>query len=130
MGLGGNVGNQSAAIIVRGLATGYVNPKKAWTMLLHELSVGIGIGVFISSILFFINKYICHYSTLFSGIVSISLMTNICVAALLGTALPLLFNKLKIDPAIASAPFISTTLDILGQLIYFSITLSIIANLS
>ena len=65
---------------------------------------------------------ILHYSLLFSSIVSVALLANIIVAAIIGTALPLLFNKINIDPAVA-ATIISTTLDIIGQLIYFSFTI-------
>lgn len=128
MGLGGNVGNQSSAIIVRGLATGYVNPKESLKILFREIIIGIGIGSIISSILFIINRYIYSYPLIFSLIVTVSLFLNILVAAFIGTTLPLLFNKLNIDPAIASAPFISTTLDIIGQLIYFYITISCITS--
>ena len=127
MGLGGNVGNQSSAIIVRGLATGYVNPKESLKILLRELFVGFGIGSIISTCLFLINHYIYTYPIIFSLIVTISLFFNILVAAFIGTTLPLLFHKLKIDPAIASAPFISTTLDIIGQLIYFYISIKCIS---
>ena len=130
MGLGGNVGNQSSAIIVRGLATGHVKPKKAFYMIGRELIIGLGIGSIIGLSLFLINTHLYDYSLLFSAIVSVSLAANILVATLIGTALPLCFNKINIDPAIASAPFISTTLDIIGQLIYFGITLTIIQTLA
>ncbi len=130
MGLGGNVGNQSSAIIVRGLATGHITPSHHLKLMLREIAIGLAIGIIIGSILFITNIYINDYSILFSGIVSLALAANITVASMIGTALPLLFNKLKIDPAIASAPFISTTLDILGQLIYFAITLSTIHALA
>tara|TARA_A100001015_G_C15041488_1_gene739976 strand:+ start:1155 stop:2543 length:1389 start_codon:yes stop_codon:yes gene_type:complete len=130
MGLGGNVGNQSSAIIVRGLATGYINPKESLKILLREVTIGIGIGIIISGILFIVNKYFYTYPLIFSFIVTLSLFLNILVAAFIGTTLPLLFHKLKIDPAIASAPFISTTLDIIGQLIYFFITISLVSNYS
>jgi magnesium transporter len=129
MGLSGNVGNQSSAIIVRGLATGTIKDNQTWATLFHELMVSLCIGSIISTILFLINNFIFNYSLIFSSIVSISLLGNIIVAAIVGTLLPLLFNKLSIDPAIASAPFISTTLDIICQLIYFSITLATIQYL-
>jgi magnesium transporter len=129
MGLSGNVGNQSSAIIVRGLATGTIKDNQTWATLFHELMVSLCIGSIISTILFLINHFFFNYSLIFSSIVSISLLGNIIVAAIVGTLLPLLFNKLAIDPAIASAPFISTTLDIICQLIYFSITLATIQYL-
>ena len=130
MGLSGNVGNQSSAIIVRGLATGAIKEDKTWSILFNELSVSLCIGSIISIMLLVINKYVLDYSLIFSSIVSISLLGNIIMAAIIGTILPLLFNKLKIDPAIASAPFISTTLDIVCQIIYFAITLNVIYALT
>tara|TARA_Y100001970_G_scaffold235774_1_gene295003 strand:+ start:2369 stop:3769 length:1401 start_codon:yes stop_codon:yes gene_type:complete len=126
MGLSGNVGNQSSAIIVRGLATGAIKDNKTWPILFHELYVSLCIGSIISILLLLINILLFNYSLTFSSIVSISLLGNIIVAAIIGSILPLLFNKIKIDPAIASAPFISTTLDIVCQLIYFAITLYVV----
>jgi len=126
MGLSGNVGNQSSAIIVRGLATGTIKENKTWSILFHELYVSLCIGSIISSLLLVINLFVYNYSITFSAIVSVSLLGNIIVAAIVGSILPLFFNKINIDPAIASAPFISTTLDIICQLIYFAITLYVI----
>ncbi len=123
MGLGGNVGNQSSAIIVRAIAMRQVKQNSSLNIIAHELLVSLGIGILISASLFLISHIILHYSLLFSSIVSVALLANIIVAAIIGTALPLLFNKINIDPAVASAPFISTTLDIIGQLIYFSFTI-------
>lgn len=130
MGLGGNVGNQSATIIVRGLATGTIKTKSAWQYVLKEALVGLLIGILMGSGVFFFNFSVSGHSLLFSGIVSFALISNIFVATLIGTSLPLFFEKAKIDPAVASAPFISTTLDIIGQVIYFSLTLKILSYLS
>lgn len=130
MGLGGNVGNQSATIIVRGLATGTIKTKSAPQYIIKEAFVGLLIGLVMGIGVFLFNYSISGLSFLFSSIVSIALISNIFVATLIGTSLPLFFEKAKIDPAIASAPFISTTLDIIGQLIYFSLTLKILSYLS
>lgn len=130
MGLGGNVGNQSATIIVRSIAIGHYEKKNPLHYILRESFIGLLIGSVLSSILFLFNLAFTHYSLLFISIVSFSLVMNIFVATLIGAALPILFNKCKIDPAVASAPFISTTLDITGQLIYFSITLFLIQQVS
>ena len=127
MGLGGNVGNQSSAIIVRGLATDTYK-QSSLNIILKELIIGIGIGIILALLLFTFNLLITKQDLMFASIVSISLLCNIIVATFIGTSLPLFFNKINIDPAIASAPFISTSLDIIGQLIYFTITLSIISN--
>jgi magnesium transporter len=77
-----------------------------------------------------IGFYGFGFNRLLLNIVSLTIVLNILIAALMGTLLPLLFKKLKIDPAIASAPFISTTLDIVGQLIYFLITIAVIGSIS
>ena len=130
MGLGGNVGNQSATIIVRGLSTGYIQKKHPMHHIFREVTIGLLIGLLIGSILFLVNYYILHLSFLFSSIVTFSLICNITAAAFLGSSLPLIFQRIKIDPAVASAPFISTALDIIGQLIYFTVTLKIIHYLA
>ena len=126
MVIGGNIGNQSATIIVRSLAIGSIKEKGALKYILRESIIGLIIGLILSSIIFIFNLSFAANSLLFSGIVAISLASNICIAAFIGSSLPILFKKCKIDPAIASAPFISTTLDITGQLIYFSLTLYLI----
>jgi magnesium transporter len=126
MGLGGNVGNQSSAIIVRGLATGTVKLKNSFKLLFRELLVGLSIAIVIALFLFITTISFNDYLFVFSLIVSVALFANIVVASFIGTSLPLLLNKFNIDPAVASAPFISTALDIVGQLIYFSITLLVL----
>ncbi|NQY73211.1 MAG: magnesium transporter [Candidatus Margulisbacteria bacterium] len=122
MGLGGNIGNQSSTIMVRGLATGLLKERYPLTYIMRELCIGFSIGLIVAFLLFIFTVSTGH-SYLFSIIVSVSLLTIMTVAALIGSALPIIFNKLNIDPAVASAPFISSTLDIVGQLIYFSMTI-------
>ena len=126
MGLGGNVGNQSATIIVRGISMGLVKAEKPLHYIGRETLIGFSIGVIIGLFLFLTNTYILSTSPLLTYIVSISLIINITVATFIGSALPLLLNALKLDPAVACAPVISTSLDIVGQLIYFSLTLYVV----
>ncbi|MEK9656782.1 MAG: magnesium transporter [bacterium] len=126
-GLAGNIGNQSATIIVRSLATGKLKNTPVKKQLLREFQIGCLIGISIASLLLIINIFVFNTSYLFSCIVSLALICNMAVAAIIGTGLPLLFNHVNIDPAIAAAPFISTALDIIGQLIYFSLTLYILS---
>ncbi len=123
MGLGGNVGNQSATIMVRGLATGQIKNDHPIRYILKEMAIGLIIGTIIGSTTLLVNLFLLHLDFLFSVIVASALLANITAATLIGSALPILLKKLNIDPAIASAPFISTTLDIIGQIIYFSLTL-------
>lgn len=124
MGIGGNVGNQSATIIVRGIATGSVDMSDSIKVILRECAVGLTIGVVVSAVVG-VYQLLRGASLLMSGIVGVSIICNVVVAALIGASLPLFFHRFKIDPAVASAPFISTTLDIIGQVIYFSLVVFI-----
>lgn len=123
MGLGGNVGNQAATIFVRGMATDQIKENKYRFYFFKEILIGFCMGLLISSIVFFVNIFISKLPLRFSIIVSLALLGNITIASFLGSLFPILFKKMNIDPAIASAPFISTTLDIVGQIIYFSLIL-------
>jgi magnesium transporter len=128
MGFGGNIGNQSATIIVRGISTGTVNVLKPFQYIFRETLIGLIMGSTWGIVLLLGSYYLMHHSLLFSSIIAISLLCNITSAAVIGASLPLLLKKGNIDPAIASAPLISSTLDILGQIIYFILTLKIIQH--
>jgi magnesium transporter len=84
-------------------------------------------GIVIGGLVFILSYYVLHIQLLLVSIVSVSIFLNIVTATLLGVCLPIGFRKLNIDPAVASAPFISTTLDIVGQIIYFVLTVSVIS---
>jgi magnesium transporter len=130
MGLSGNVGNQSATIMVRGISTGEVNIEKSYGYILREMIVGSVIGFIVAFILLIFNLMIAKQTILFSVIVSLSMFANIFVAAFMGTSFPILFKKMNIDPAVASAPFIATALDIVGMLIYFFLTMLLLFLIS
>ncbi|MFT5170426.1 MAG: magnesium transporter [Candidatus Marinamargulisbacteria bacterium] len=127
MGLGGNVGNQSATIIVRGLSTGHIKDKTPFTYIFRETLVGCSIGILVGAIVFSVNFFL-QPSTLFSVIISVSIFANITIAAFIGSSLPIILKKCRVDPAVASAPFISTALDIIGQLIYFAVTFFLLTS--
>ena len=123
MGLGGNVGNQAATIFVRGIATEQIKESKYRFYFFKEIFIGFFMGLLLSSIVFCINIFISKLPLSFSLIVSLALLGNITIASFLGALFPILLKKMNIDPAVASAPFISTTLDIVGQIIYFCLIL-------
>jgi magnesium transporter len=118
--MGGNIGVQSAAIVVQGLAGGSVSIISIWSRLLKELGVAIVNGS-ICSLIILIATYTLGYDMAMSITVSISLFAVIIFAALFGTFVPLTLDKYDIDPALATGPFITTINDILGLLIYFLI---------
>ncbi|MDZ7847354.1 MAG: magnesium transporter [Owenweeksia sp.] len=117
--MGGNVGVQSSAIIVQGLASKAPMGKLS-SRLFKELGVGLINGL-ILGVLIIGASLLLGYGVLMALTVSISLVSVIIVAALIGTFVPLLLDKYKIDPALATGRFITTLNDILGLFIYFMI---------
>lgn len=126
-GVSGNAGNQSGTIIVRGIATGLVNPNQSTKSILKEIRVGFFVGLLVSLCVYAFNSLFTSYNPLFILLVSFSLLCNVVIAVLIGASLPLFFEKINIDPAVASTPFIAATLDITGQLVYFTILLKLLS---
>jgi len=118
--MGGNVGVQSAAIIVQGLASNSLGMDTISQRLVKELGVALLNGLICSSLIMLITLMIGYPSSI-SFTVSISLMAVIIFAALFGTFVPLILDRYKIDPALATGPFITTVNDVLGFFIYFMI---------
>ena len=118
--MGGNVGVQSAAIVVQGLANDSFKMENLFQKLVKELGVGLVNGI-ICSVIILGAAFGLGYGMELSLTVSISLLVVIVFAALFGTFVPLALEKYKIDPALATGPFITTINDILGLFIYFRI---------
>ena len=118
--MGGNVGVQSAAIVVQGLAGGSIEFNSTFKRLIKELGVALVNGIICSSIIY-IATFLLGYGVWLSATVSIALLAVIIFAALFGTFIPLTLDKYKIDPALATGPFITTVNDVLGLFIYFLI---------
>ena len=118
--MGGNVGVQSAAIVVQGLANDSLKMENIFQKLVKELGVGLLNGI-ICSIIILGAAFSLGYSLVLSLTVSISLFAVIVFAAVFGTFIPLTLEKYNIDPALATGPFITTVNDVLGLFIYFMI---------
>jgi len=118
--MAGNVGVQSSAIVVQGLANNTLGMDGFWNKLLKELGVALINGVVLSSLIFAYNFFFSDSMDL-SLTVSIALMSVIVFAGLFGTLVPLMLNKYKVDPALATGPFITTVNDIFGLFLYFLI---------
>ena len=125
--MGGNVGVQSSAIVVQGLASANVNMGNVFGRLVKELGVGLVNGVICSAIIF-MSSLLLGFGWMLSSTVSASLLCVIVFAALFGAFVPLMLEKRNIDPALATGPFITTANDIMGLIIYFSIG-SLIASI-
>ncbi|MEQ8623389.1 MAG: magnesium transporter [Vicingaceae bacterium] len=118
--MGGNVGVQSSAIIVQGLANNSLGFDSLFARLGKEFLVAILNGV-VCSLLILIYTIIYKDNYDLAATVSISLVLVIIFAGLFGTFVPLMLDKYKIDPALATGPFITTMNDIVGLFIYFGI---------
>ncbi|MFB6318021.1 magnesium transporter [Saccharicrinis sp. FJH54] len=119
--MGGNVGIQSSAIIVKDIAAGVNIFDRTLFKLFKEISVALINAVILSSLIFSYNFFF-NEGVDFALTVSISLFSVIIFASLSGTIVPLTLHKLKIDPALATGPFITTMNDIVGLFIYMTIS--------
>jgi magnesium transporter len=115
----GNIGVQASAIVVQGLANGTLKQYSS-QYLSKELSVALISGTIISIFLFLYHS-LMYQQYLVGFAISISMLVVIVFAASLGVLVPLFLHKRKIDPAIATGPFITTTNDVFGIMIYFGI---------
>jgi len=120
MGMGGNAGIQSSTIIVRGLATGDIAMRDAWSRLVKEIGVAMLNGFLCALVICGIILVI--WDDIEMGmLVGSSLLIVMFAAAVVGASVPLLLKRLDIDPAIATGPFITISNDILGLFIYMGI---------
>lgn len=118
--MGGNAGVQSSAIVVQSLASNNIMESGLWAKLGKELKVSLINGV-LCGIALLLYGLIAEDSLSLSLTISTALLTVVVIAAVLGAFIPMFLNSLKIDPALATGPFITTTNDLLGLGIYFFI---------
>ncbi|MFC5682274.1 magnesium transporter [Flavobacterium sp. MAHUQ-51] len=118
--MAGNVGVQSSAIIVQGLANDTLSGS-LFNRLIKEISQSLLSGSILAFILFVGSYLILNEPVIIGFVICTALISVIIIASLIGTFVPLLLDKFGIDPALATGPFITTSNDICGILIYFSI---------
>lgn len=118
--MAGNVGVQSSAIIVQGLANDTLSGS-LFGRLIKEISLSLFNGLILATILFIGSYFLLDVQPIIGVVITSALVSVIIIASLIGTFVPLLLNKFGIDPALATGPFITTSNDICGILIYFSI---------
>ena len=118
VGMGGNIGTQSSTIIVRGLSTGRVSINAWWSVLFKEMRVGILLGITYAILLTFAASYFYDSNLTIGLAAGIGILASMTLATLTGTLAPILLHQLNVDPAIATGPFVTTSIDILGITIY------------
>ncbi len=128
-GMAGNTGTQALAVAVRGIATGDLDKESKWNIILREAGTGFITGAVCGILVTFIVYF--WKGELFLGVlVGISIFITLIIATLAGSLVPLLMHRLKIDPAVASGPFITTINDIISILIYFGIATAFMSYLT
>lgn len=124
MGMGGNIGTQSSTIVVRGIATGRIDLQDFSKVVTKELAVGVILGVIYGIFIGFVAKFTFAaepFSMALAFSVGLAIMTSMSVAALVGSMVPLILERLNIDPAVATGPFVTTSIDIVSVYCYFMI---------
>ena len=121
-GTGGNVGTQSSAIIVQGLANNSLDAKDIFKQITKESVVALINATIISLVVYIYNFVRFGATATVTYSVSISLFAVVMFASIFGTLVPMTLEKLKVDPAIATGPFIAITNDIIGMMLYMGIT--------
>ncbi|GKV66072.1 MULTISPECIES: magnesium transporter [unclassified Sporosarcina] len=127
-GMTGNTGTQSLAVVVRGLVSEDMTMKKSLHLISRELIVGVILGVVCGAVISVI-AYVWQGSFTLGLVVGSSLVATLIIGTIAGTVIPLILNKFKVDPAVASGPLITTINDILSLLIYFGIATMFISKL-
>ena len=125
--MAGNVGTQSLAVTIRVLMDENLNGKDKLHLLLKEMKIGFCNGILLGILaLICLGGYITLFkgysfgnALLISGCVGISLLLAIVISSLVGTLVPIFFNKIKVDPAVASGPLITTVNDLVAVVTYY-----------
>ena len=125
MGMGGNIGTQSSTIVVRGLATGRLNVRDIWSVVMKELSVGVILGSVYGVLIGSVAQF--RYSMVALAVsVALAVISSMSVAALVGSLVPMAFARINIDPAVATGPFVTTAIDIISVFFYFKIATTLL----
>lgn len=127
-GMTGNTGTQSLAVVVRGLAGTDINRRTVWQLIIRELGVGIIIGL-VCGIVIAVLAYLWQANYTLGLVVGCSLFMTLIIGTLAGTIIPLVLYRLRVDPAVASGPLISTLNDIFSLTVYFSLATLFISRL-
>ncbi len=128
LGMGGNVGTQSLTIMVRGIATGRIEFRQMWRVIGRELAVGLllgfAYGLALAATGWVVNRERSE-AFIIAGVVGLSTLGCMALAAVVGSSMPLLLHRIGVDPAVATGPFVTTAMDILGVLVYFNIAMAL-----
>jgi len=118
-GMGGNVGTQTITLMVRGLATGSYDLSRFWQILLREIMV---VAVIASGFSVLVSLYAgLAKGWIIGPIVGFSLLLSMLVSTVVAVSMPMFFERIRVDPAVSSGPFVTTSIDILATMLYFTV---------
>jgi len=120
LGMGGNIGTQSTTIVVRGLATGTLEVGSLWRVVFKEVRIGIILGIVYGLFLGTAAYLIYPENAFLSLVVGLAMWTSMVLAAAVGTLMPIVLFRSGVDPAVATGPFVTTSVDIMGILVLFT----------
>jgi magnesium transporter len=123
------VGAQSSTVVIRGLSTQRIQAMGSWKAIWRESVAGALLGLLMVLVVVPWASYVSH-SWIVAGAAGISLVAITTLAATAGAALPLLFDRIGLDPALMSAPFIATATDVAGVFIYLQTASWLLVKLS
>ncbi|HWE38844.1 MAG TPA: magnesium transporter [Isosphaeraceae bacterium] len=130
IGTGGNAGSQTVGTIIRGLALGEIRRGDAPRVLAREALTGLLLGTLLGALGFLYTHYVLGHPRMFSAVVGLATV-GICLwANAVGALIPLLARKVGVDPALVSAPLISTLVDATGLIIYYRIAILLLIRLA
>lgn len=126
---GGNAGSQSATLIIRALSLHEVEPRDWVRVLSRELLAGLSLGVVVG-VLGFVRAYFATDTDalVLAAVVAISIVSVVLVGSLVGSLLPLLIQRVGLDPAVSSTPFIASLSDVVGLLVYLGIATAMLGD--
>ncbi|UCE56037.1 MAG: magnesium transporter [Desulfobacterales bacterium] len=136
MGMGGNIGTQSSTIVVRGLATGRINLRDFWAVVIKELAIGFILGLIyglligsVAQLYGLLSGSVAQFRYSIEALaisVALAILSSMSIAALVGSLVPMSFAKINIDPAVATGPFVTTAIDIISVFFYFLIATTLL----
>ncbi len=126
-GMGGNIGSQTLAILIRGIALNEVAFSSIWKIVLKKVTVGLALGM-IAGIIAAIGAYLMHHNPLIGLVLFIAMTINMAFGALVGSIVPIILRALNKDPALGSGILVTALTDSIGYLILFSVSLLLLNN--
>jgi magnesium transporter len=128
IGTGGNAGSQTVGTIIRGLSLGEIGKGDAWKVMLREATTGLLLGLTLGCIGVIYAHYYRGQPWPIAEVIGLTILCVCVWANTIGALVPLLAKKVGIDPAVISAPFITTLVDATGLVIYFSIAILLLVH--